>query len=188
MDLTLPRAPQTPLHPGTAGSTTGGSHSHTLNSVDIFANTSSLLAWLLNILIVATAVAGVIVVVCAVAVVVARMRAHSPVVDPSVDVTVDDPQQPAVRSGATSNVTGTTSAMADHTRQARRQPAAPAAPVEQTRRPQLPVGAEAALNAIVELRPDPRNVVVTHRDPTGEVRLYPLNASHDDNTRLERSA
>jgi len=38
---------------------------------------------------------------------------------------------------------------------------------------QLPVGAEAALNAIVELRPDPRNVVVTHRDPTGEVRLWP---------------
>ena len=185
MDLTLPRAPQTPLHPGTAGSTTGGSHSHTLDLVDIFANTSSLLAWLLNILIVATAVAGVIVVVCAVVVVVARMRAHSPVVDPSVDVTVDNPQRPAVQTDRTSDVTGTTSAMADHTRQARRQPAAPAA---EARRPQLPVGAEAALNAIVELRPDPRNVVVTHRDPTGEVRLYPLNASHDDNTRLERSA
>jgi hypothetical protein len=113
------------------------------------------------------------------------MRAHSPVVDPSVDVTVDNPQRPAVQTDRTSDVTGTTSAMADHTRQARRQPAAPAA---EARRPQLPVGAEAALNAIVELRPDPRNVVVTHRDPTGEVRLYPLNASHDDNTRLERSA
>jgi hypothetical protein len=188
MDLTLPRAPQTPLHPGTAGSTTGGSHSHTLDIVDIFANTSSLLALLLNILIVATAAAAVIVVVCAVVVVVARMRAHSPVVDPSVDVTVDNPQRPAVQTDRTSDVTGTTSAMADHTRQALRQPAPPAAPAVETRRPQLPVGAEAALNAIVELRPDPRNVVVTHRDPTGEVRLYPLNASHDDNTRLERSA
>lgn len=35
----------------------------------------------------------------------------------------------------------------------------------------LPRGAEAALNAISELPADPRNVVVTHRDPTGEVRL-----------------
>lgn len=49
---------------------------------------------------------------------------------------------------------------------------------------QLPVGAEAALNAIVELRPDPRNVVVTHRDPTGEVRLWPAgDAGH-----LQRTA
>lgn len=37
----------------------------------------------------------------------------------------------------------------------------------------LPRGAEAALNAISELPADPRNVVVTHRDPTGEVRLRP---------------
>lgn len=43
--------------------------------------------------------------------------------------------------------------------------------------PQLPAGAEAALNAITELRPDPRNVVVTHRDPTGEVRLRPYPRS-----------
>jgi hypothetical protein len=35
----------------------------------------------------------------------------------------------------------------------------------------LPAGAEAALNAISELFPDPRNVVVTHRDPTGEVLI-----------------
>ena len=53
-------------------------------------------------------------------------------------------------------------------------PIAPEAPAA----PQLPAGAEAALNAITELRPDPRNVVVTHRDPTGEVRLraYPRSA------------
>jgi len=43
--------------------------------------------------------------------------------------------------------------------------------------PHLPAGAEAALNAITELRPDPRNVVVTHRDPTGEVRLRPYPRS-----------
>jgi negative regulator of sigma E activity len=43
--------------------------------------------------------------------------------------------------------------------------------------PQLPAGAETALNAITELQPDPRNVVVTHRDPTGEVRLRPYPRS-----------
>ena len=52
-------------------------------------------------------------------------------------------------------------------------PVAPEAPAA----PQLPAGAEAALNAITELRPDPRNVVVTHRDPTGEVRLRPYPRS-----------
>ncbi len=43
--------------------------------------------------------------------------------------------------------------------------------------PQLPAGAETALNAITEVQPDPRNVVVTHRDPTGEVRLRPYPRS-----------
>jgi hypothetical protein len=60
-------------------------------------------------------------------------------------------------------------------------PVAAAAPGRLT---QLPVGAEAALNAIVELRPDPRNVVVTHRDPTGEVRLWPAG----DVDHFQRSA
>lgn len=44
-------------------------------------------------------------------------------------------------------------------------------------RPALPVGAEAALQSIVELGGDPRNVVVTHRDPTGEIRLHPVPAA-----------
>jgi len=51
---------------------------------------------------------------------------------------------------------------------------------------QLPLGAEAALNAIAELRPDPRNVVVTHRDPTGEVRLRPLG--HTPSGGLQQTA
>ena len=54
---------------------------------------------------------------------------------------------------------------------------APPVPAEAPAAPQLPAGAEAALNAITELRPDPRNVVVTHRDPTGEVRLRPYPRS-----------
>jgi hypothetical protein len=48
----------------------------------------------------------------------------------------------------------------------------------------LPAGAEAALNAIAELFPDPRNVVVTHRDPTGEV----LIRRAEDLTELRRGA
>jgi hypothetical protein len=43
----------------------------------------------------------------------------------------------------------------------------------------LPAGAEAALNAISELFPDPRNVVVTHRDPTGEVRVTRVDGLAD---------
>lgn len=54
--------------------------------------------------------------------------------------------------------------------------AAPVAP-EVPAAPQLPAGAETALNAITEVHPDPRNVVVTHRDPTGEVRLRPYPRS-----------
>jgi hypothetical protein len=57
----------------------------------------------------------------------------------------------------------------------------PAAPGELP----LPAGAEAALNAITELFADPRNVVVTHRDPTGEVRVTPLA---ENLTRLRRGA
>jgi hypothetical protein len=110
-------------------------------------DTSTLLTWMLNGLVVATALAGVAVVVCALFVITSR-----------------------VRSGAPANTAGEVVALADH------------------QRPLLPVGAEAALNAIVELRPDPRNVVVTHRDPTGEVRLYPLTAASDDRMRFNRSA
>jgi len=56
-------------------------------------------------------------------------------------------------------------------------PVATAPAVEERSVVVLPLGAEAALNAITELRPDPRNVVVTHRDPTGEVRLRPFPRS-----------
>lgn len=50
----------------------------------------------------------------------------------------------------------------------------------------MPAGAEAILNAITEVADDPRNVVVTHRDPTGEIRLHPQ--ARPDATSYPRSA
>ena len=121
-------------------------------------------------LLVAMAVAGVAVVVCAVAVVAARLRTNAPVADSSVKPSAAPAPDSMTASG---NPAG--SIAVDTTG-------------DQTQRPHLPMGAEAALNAIVELRSDPRNVVVTHRDPTGEVRLYPLGPAKDADNRLERSA
>jgi hypothetical protein len=87
-------------------------------------------AWVLSLLLLATAIAGLATVVCAVGLIAQRLR----------------------RNG---------------------QPRTTAQPVAVTA---LPVGASTALAAITELRPDPRNVVVTHRDPTGEVRIQPITA------------
>lgn len=87
-------------------------------------------AWLLSLLVIATAIAGIATAVCAIAVGIERLR---PV---------------------------------DHSRLS--------AGGHRGMPTSLPVGASTALAAITELRPDPRNVVVTHRDPTGEVRLQPL--------------
>lgn len=42
-------------------------------------------------------------------------------------------------------------------------------------RPRLPVGAERALLSIVEVQPDPRNLLALQRDPTAEVRLTDLD-------------
>jgi len=67
-----------------------------------------------------------------------------------------------------------------------RQTSMPTAAETGERPEQLPLGAEAALNALSELRPDPRNVVVTHRDPTGEVRLQPVDLTLGD--RYQRTA
>jgi hypothetical protein len=134
------------------------------------ADTSTLITWLMTGLLVATAVAGVAVVVCAVAVVAARLRADAPAKDSTVETAAAPSSDAMTASG---NPAG--SIAVDTT-------------ADQAQRPHLPMGAEAALNAIVELRSDPRNVVVTHRDPTGEVRLYPLGPAKDADNRLERSA
>jgi hypothetical protein len=42
-------------------------------------------------------------------------------------------------------------------------------------RPRLPAGAERALLSIVEVQPDPRNLLALQRDPTAEVRLTDLD-------------
>ena len=76
-------------------------------------------AWVLSLLLLATAIAGLATVVCAVGVIAQRLR----------------------RNG---------------------QPRTTAQPVAVTA---LPVGASTALAAITELRPDPRNVVVTPAEP-----------------------
>lgn len=167
------------------GSTTDAGGGHTLTAVDAISNTSNLLAWLMTALVVATALAGVAVVVCAVAVVAARLRNGAPATASDLNIVAagslrsDSADDDPAGSGAATTPS--------HGRSGPARSAAVPSEAE-TRRPQLPVGAEAALNAIVELRPDPRNVVVTHRDPTGEVRLYPMGAANDANNRLERSA
>jgi hypothetical protein len=134
------------------------------------ADTSTLITWLMTGLLVATALAGVAVVVCTVAVVAARLRADAPVKDSMVKPSARRTPDPMTATGNPAS-----SSAAD-------------TPGDQAQRPHLPMGAEAALNAIVEVRSDPRNVVVTHRDPTGEVRLYPLGPANNANNRLERSA
>ena len=168
--MTLPRRFHTSQHPDApvTGSTTVTNRSRTLEAMDALADTPTLLSWLLNVLVVATGIAAATVVVCAVVAVAARLRSNDPVATAPAE-TSDAPEAIVSGPGAAQQ--------ADK-------------PVDEPQRPQLPVGAEAALNAIVELRPDPRNVVVTHRDPTGEVRLYPLAESPPDAgaDRFERSA
>jgi len=120
---------------------------------------------------VATIVAGVVVVVCAVFVVAERVRNHR-----------SAPQAPATSAGQAAATLPPT---------VRPTMTAVPPPGAQGPRPALPVGAEAALQAIVELGSDPRTVVVTHRDPTGEIRLHPLptgNAAPAARPDLARSA
>jgi hypothetical protein len=134
--------------------------------MNTLADTSTLITWLLTALTVGTAVAALAVVICALAVVTSRWRSNSGMVD------------------ATVGGTATTARVGGNLRSTPHGAAAG----DESLPPQLPGGAEAALNAIVELRPDPRNVVVTHRDPTGEVRLYPLSVSDDRHNGFKRTA
>lgn len=180
--MTLPRRLGTSQHPDApaTGSTTVDDRSRTLEAMGALADTPTLLLWLLNVLMAATGIAAAAVVVCAVVVVSARLRSNGPVATAPAR-TSHAPEAIVSGTGVSTGTrvsTGTGAAQrADK-------------PVDEPQRPRLPVGAEAALNAIVELRPDPRNVVVTHRDPTGEVRLYPLAESPPDADadRFERSA
>jgi hypothetical protein len=134
--------------------------------MNTLADTSTLITWLLTALTVGTAVAALAVVVCALAVVTSRWRSSSATVDATVGGTAM-----TARVGGKLRSTSQRAAAGD-----------------ESLPPQLPGGAEAALNAIGELRPDPRNVVVTHRDPTGEVRLYPLSVSDDRHIGFQRTA
>ncbi len=186
--MTLPRRLCTSQHPDApaTGSTTGTNRSRTLEAMDALADTPTLLSWLLNVLVVATGIAAAAVVLCAVVVVSARLRSNDPVATAPAR-TSDAPE--AIVSG-TRVSTGTRGQHRDRVSTGTGAAQRADIPVDEPERPQLPVGAETALNAIVELRPDPRNVVVTHRDPTGEVRLYPLTESPPDadSDRFERSA
>lgn len=166
--------------------------------MDALADTPTLLSWLLNVLVVATGVAAAAVMVCAVVAVAARLRSNDPVA--TTPARTSDAPEATVSGPGVSTATGVTTRTGDSTRTGDTTETGDSTetgtaqgadkPVDEPQRPQLPVGAEAALNAIVELRPDPRNVVVTHRDPTGEVRLYPLSESPPDadSDRFERSA
>ena len=109
---------------------------------------------------VATIAAGVVVVVCAVFVVAERVRNRR-----------SAPQAPSTSAGQ---------AAATPEPMVRPSMTAVPPPSPEGALPALPVGAEAALQAIVELGGDPRNVVVTHRDPTGEIRLRPLPTGNPD--------
>lgn len=186
--MTLPRRLCTSQHPDApaTGSTTVTNRSRTLEAMDALADTPTLLSWLLNVLVVATGIAAAAVMVCAVVAVAARLRSNDPVATTPAE-TSDAPEAIVSGTGVTTR-TGDSTGTGDSTETGTAQRADK--PVDEPQRPQLPVGAEAALNAIVELRPDPRNVVVTHRDPTGEVRLYPLAESPPDadSDRFERSA
>jgi hypothetical protein len=152
--------------------------------VDPVTDSPDLLTGLLTALVIATALAGLAVVVCAVAVVVARLRDSAPVTNSSLDTAVTTSLDRGIAGNGRAGSEGATVPTPDQNTQA---PSASVTPEVDTRRPRLPVGAEAALNAIDELRPDPRNVVVTHRDPTGEVRPYPMG-NPDDHTGFDQPA
>lgn len=167
------------------GSTITADSSHTLGSVNSSADTFTLLTWLMTGLVVATAMAAVAAGVCAVAAVAARLRADAPVLDTGLETSAAVASEQTIVSAVASDQT-IVSAGADANPDPNDRADAPSGMANVDLRGPLPLGAEAALNAIVELRPDPRNVVVTHRDPTGEVRVYPPNTVNEGGNQLER--